>query len=233
MVKIKKFNNKLNLALGITGAIFAVGGTVAAVIESKKRFKKQAKRGNDISKIRKTITALNDYKVTIALSTIGFGLSIFTSVNGYKAIVGLTGIIAMYESQIKEYEEALKKVKKASSKDPKIEKIMKKLHDEKWKDLRTVFNDESYFYTEDYDSNLLALHGVESVLNNSLQRHGFLLLNDYYDHLGLPRTNEGRFLGWTDGDDIQIIDYEYMQDHKTELPDDIILNPNVSGIVEI
>ena len=51
-------------------------------------------------------------------------------------------------------------------------------------------------WTKDPELNMLTLRQVEQYANDKLKRCGYLLLNEVYDMLGIPKTKAGMVVGW-------------------------------------
>ena len=90
------------------------------------------------------------------------------------------------------------------------------------------------------DYNLVFLRGRQKYANDKLHAYGFVLLNDVYDSLGVPRTSAGCVVGWTRNGPDGYIDFglpaagsaeesDYFYFYDGEGP--IFLDFNVDGIV--
>lgn len=106
--------------------------------------------------------------------------------------------------------------------------------------LRPFFDENNVHWTKDPVANYLFLKGVQSHMNNVLQIRGHVFLNDVYDALRIPRTNEGQVAGWVwnskTGDNY--IDFGFMtgREPQTEmfrqgLERSVRLNFNIDGNV--
>lgn len=62
--------------------------------------------------------------------------------------------------------------------------------------LRPMFDEKNVNWTPDPTANYGFLKGVQMHMNNMLQIRGHVTLNDVYDALRIPRTNEGLQAGW-------------------------------------
>lgn len=62
--------------------------------------------------------------------------------------------------------------------------------------LRPWFDERAANWTPDPSSNYFYLKGVQNHMNNLLQIRGHVTLNDVFDQLHIPRTNEGIVAGW-------------------------------------
>lgn len=90
------------------------------------------------------------------------------------------------------------------------------------------------------DYNLVFLRGRQKYANDKLHAYGFVLLNDVYDSIGVPRTSAGCVVGWTRNGPDGYIDFglpeagsaeesDYFYFYDGEGP--IFLDFNVDGIV--
>lgn len=78
--------------------------------------------------------------------------------------------------------------------------------------LRPYFDETNVNWTRDPIANYGFLKGVQSHMNNMLQIRGHVTLNDVYDALRIPRTNEGTVAGWVwnSGVGDNFIDFGFM-----------------------
>lgn len=58
------------------------------------------------------------------------------------------------------------------------------------------FDDSCIGWTRDPEYNLVFLKQQQTYANDMLRARGYLLLNDVYDMLGMPRTKAGMVVGW-------------------------------------
>ena len=58
------------------------------------------------------------------------------------------------------------------------------------------FDDGRVGWTKDPEYNLMFLKQQECFANDKLRAQGYLLLNDVYDMLGIPRSKVGMVVGW-------------------------------------
>lgn len=78
--------------------------------------------------------------------------------------------------------------------------------------LRPWFDESNVNWTRDPVMNYTFLKGVQTHMNNILQIRGHVTLNDVYDALRIPRTNEGQVAGWVwnSGVGDNFIDFGFM-----------------------
>ena len=76
-------------------------------------------------------------------------------------------------------------------------KIVEGVVEKRAKSLNGVwFSESDEFAKDDHDYNIHWLTTAETVLLRKQKQRSFLLLNEVYDELGLPRTKEGAIMGW-------------------------------------
>lgn len=103
-----------------------------------------------------------------------------------------------------------------------------------------LFNEGNPNYKSMAEYNIMFIRGVENYLNDRLQAHGHVLLNDAYQELGFERTSEGCVVGWVlNGDGDGYIDFGiFDEDEALRIHDYVIgregelyLDFNVDGVV--
>lgn len=65
-----------------------------------------------------------------------------------------------------------------------------------YSDYARVFDNGSYGWSKDAESNLIFLKQQQNWANEVLQSKGHLFLNEVYDMLNIPRTKAGQVVGW-------------------------------------
>ena len=65
-----------------------------------------------------------------------------------------------------------------------------------YSDYARVFDNGSYGWSKDAESNLFFLKQQQTWANDVLQSKGHLFLNEVYDMLNIPRTKAGQVVGW-------------------------------------
>ena len=58
------------------------------------------------------------------------------------------------------------------------------------------FDETCLEWKRDADYNMMYLRGQQNWANERLKREGFIVLNDIYESLGIPKTKEGQIIGW-------------------------------------
>lgn len=104
--------------------------------------------------------------------------------------------------------------------------------------LRPWFDETNVNWTKDPIANYQFLKGVQTHMNNMLVARGHVFLNDVYDALRIPRTNEGQVAGWVwnSGVGDNFIDFGFMSSidphtvaFKNGMEQSVRLNFNVQG----
>ena len=97
------------------------------------------------------------------------------------------------------------------------------------------FDSGSQFWCKSPEYNLLFLRERQEYANNLLHQRGHLFLNEVYDMLGIPRTEEGQVEGWRD-DGVGFVDFgiyelyrEAARDFVNGYENVILLDFNVDG----
>lgn len=71
-----------------------------------------------------------------------------------------------------------------------------------------LFDENNKNWNHNPEYNMLFLRGQQNYANDRLQAKGYLMLNDVYDMLGLPRTTAGQVVGWLkDGNGNGFVDF--------------------------
>lgn len=121
--------------------------------------------------------------------------------------------------------------------DGTTKKIVKKNADvlEGYSKNAKFFDAGSQYWCKSPEYNLLFLRERQEYANNLLHQRGHLFLNEVYDMLGIPRTEEGQVEGWRD-DGVGFIDFgiyelyrEAARDFVNGYENVILLDFNVDG----
>jgi hypothetical protein len=78
--------------------------------------------------------------------------------------------------------------------------------------------------------NELFLRGHQNYANDLFNNRGHLFLNEVYEMLGFPHTEEGSVVGWIRGHGDQEIDFDCWNENN-ELRDDVFVNGDVDSIL--
>lgn len=63
-------------------------------------------------------------------------------------------------------------------------------------DYSKFFDEQSPYWEDNADYNLMFLKNIERWANDQLEANGYLFLNDVYKALGIPQTEAGQVVGW-------------------------------------
>lgn len=101
------------------------------------------------------------------------------------------------------------------------------------------FDESSPQWRRDNDQNMYFLKAQQTWANHKLQAEGFLLLNEVYEALGIPRTSTGAIVGWVKDMGDNAVDFGLYDANNGEKRDFIngynvqafLLDFNVQGVV--
>jgi Family of unknown function (DUF6353) len=101
------------------------------------------------------------------------------------------------------------------------------------------FDESNPNWTRSAEKNLSFLNVQQKIATDILLSKGFILLNDVYDMLGIPRTTAGCVVGWTVyGDGDNRVDFGIFNHHTDEVrgfingwEKSVLLDFNVDGVV--
>lgn len=98
-----------------------------------------------------------------------------------------------YNIKAKEFEETTTDSK---GKEKTVKKTVSIADPNEYSDYARVFDNGSYGWSKDAESNLIFLKQQQNWANELLQSKGHLFLNEVYDMLNIPRTKAGQVVGW-------------------------------------
>lgn len=98
-----------------------------------------------------------------------------------------------YNVKAKEFEETTVDSK---GKEKKVKKTVDVADPNQYSDYARVFDNGSYGWSKDPESNLIFLKHQQNWANDLLKAKGHLFLNEVYDMLSIPRTKAGQVVGW-------------------------------------
>lgn len=92
----------------------------------------------------------------------------------------------------------------------------------------TIFDRNSAQWSNDQEYNLMFIKAMQNHFNDLLRVRGHVFLNEIFDALGLPRTNQGVIIGWIYGEmSNNFIDLQT----ETLSDEQIKLTFNVDGVI--
>ena len=98
-----------------------------------------------------------------------------------------------YNIKAKEFEETTTDSK---GKEKTVKKTVSVADPNEYSDYARIFDNGSYGWSKDAESNLIFLKQQQNWANEVLQSKGHLFLNEVYDMLNIPRTKAGQVVGW-------------------------------------
>lgn len=98
------------------------------------------------------------------------------------------------------------------------------------------FDESSPYWVKDAKVNYVFLGHVEMHANNVLEHVGYILLNDVYAMLGMPKTRKGAVVGWLkSGDGDGCVDFGLYKNHAKDFvtgkTNTVLLDFNVDGLI--
>lgn len=216
----KKWKNKRNspTIVSCIGAVGVVATTIAAVkatpkalslIENEKAYiNKQLEEGGWQTRVDKLTTAETikaAWKCYIPTAIIG--LSTITCIFGANTLnkrqqAAITSAYMLLDNTYKQYKEKVSKLL-GDNADTMVKKsIIEDQYSE-----NTLFYE--YHYGEFFERRKADVLNAEYQLNLKFASQGHACLNDFFELLGLPITQEGEVIGWSSQEGYSAIDFEH------------------------
>lgn len=98
-----------------------------------------------------------------------------------------------YNIVTKEVEETVVDEK---GKEKKVKKTIQVADPNQYSQFARFFDDGCTGWEKDAEFNLMFLKSQQNQANELLQKRGYLLLNEVYEMLGIPKTSVGQYTGW-------------------------------------
>lgn len=199
------FKNNSSTILTCVGAIGVVATAITAAKATPKAMelvkKVEEEKGEELNKFEKVKTAAPAYIPTIAIgaSTIGciFGANILNK----RSQASIASLYMFLDNSYKQYK---KKVEELYGEDANS-RIYKSIAEDKYEnynpvaivrdDVRTYFDVYSMQY---FEATEIEVRSAEKRINQIYKRDGIVSLNEYYELLGLPITDAGYEVGWSE-----------------------------------
>ncbi len=179
----------------VTTAVMAVKATPKAW--TRLELAKEEK-GEDLTTLEKVKVAGPVYipSVLIGVSTIAciFGANILNK----RQQAGLMSAYALLDNTYKDYKKKANELYGEDADEKIVSEIAKDKYEEadiKPEDDKELFYDE--FSGRYFHANKNVLREAEFQLNRDLAHHGGVYLNEYFEVLGLDKTDYGDYLGWS------------------------------------
>lgn len=208
------------------GAVGVVATTIAAIkatpkalslIEDEKaRINKQLEQSGWQTRVDKLTTA-ETIKATwkCYIPTTVIGLSTITCIFGANALnknqqAALTSAYILLDNAYKEYKS---KVSSLLGEDANVH-IQKSIVEDRYSDADISVSDENqlfyeYNYGEFFERTKTQVLNAEYNFNQKFISDGYATLNDFYEFLGLPKTQEGEIIGWSVQEGYLLVDFEH------------------------
>lgn len=208
------------------GVIGVVATTIAAVkatpkalslIENEKAYiNKQLKEGGWQTRVDKLTTA-ETIKVAwkCYIPTALVGLSTIACIFGANALnkrqqTALTGAYILLDNAFKEYKDKVNELL-GDNADTQVQKAIVK---DKYSKIDILQSEEGqifyeYNYGEFFERSKEEVLRAEFQLNLRFASRGYTTLNDFYELLDLPITQEGEIIGWSTDECYSMIDFEH------------------------
>lgn len=187
--------------LTCVGAVGVVATSVMAVKATPKAMQllehAKEEKGEDLTVLEKIKVAGPAYIPAAAV-----GVSTIACIFGANALnkrqqASLMSAYALIDNAYKEYKHKVQEVLGEESDRKVAESIAKDIYEEQ----KPVVNENTqlffdFFSLRYFESSYLKVRRAEETLNELLESQGYVLLNDWYDLLGLEHTAYGCELGW-------------------------------------
>lgn len=216
----KKWKNKRYspTIVSCIGAVGVVATTIAAVkatpkalslIENEKAYiNKQLEEGGWQTRVDKLTTAETikaAWKCYIPTAIIG--LSTITCIFGANALnkrqqAAITSAYMLLDNTYKQYKEKVSKLLG----DNADTMVKKSIIEDQYSEI-TLFYE--YHYGEFFERRKADVLNAEYQLNLKFASQGYACLNDFFELLGLPITQEGEVIGWSTQEGYSAIDFEH------------------------
>ena len=200
------------------GAVGVVATTIAAVkatpkalslIENEKAYiNKQLEEGGWQTRVDKLTTA-ETIKATwkCYIPTAIIGLSTITCIFGANTLnkrqqAAITSAYMLLDNTYKQYKEKVSKLLG----DNADTMVKKSIIEDQYSEI-TLFYE--YHYGEFFERRKADVLNAEYQLNLKFASQGYACLNDFFELLGLPITQEGEVIGWSTQEGYSAIDFEH------------------------
>lgn len=200
------------------GAVGVVATTIAAVkatpkalslIENEKAYiNKQLEEGGWQTRVDKLTTA-ETIKATwkCYIPTAIIGLSTITCIFGANTLnkrqqAAITSAYMLLDNTYKQYKEKVSKLLG----DNADTMVKKSIIEDQYSEI-TLFYE--YHYGEFFERRKADVLNAEYQLNLKFASQGYACLNDFFELLGLPITQEGEIIGWSTQEGYSAIDFEH------------------------
>lgn len=200
----------------LTGlAVIGVGATAVLVAKATPKAMK-ALEEKDIStseifekkvEVAKTVAPIYAPAAAVGVATIGCIIGANSlNLKQQAALAGAYGVLA---TQAKKYKDQVKKIFGPDADD----KVVKECLKDSAKNLYVKEGTLTFYdsYSDEYfERTMLEVVDAEYQINRKFRDEGHVTLNDFYECLGLPRTNIGENIGWSIDAGLMYYGYEWI-----------------------
>lgn len=220
----KKHGTTILTCIGVSGV---VATAVAAVKDTPKATrlleKAKAEKGADLTKMETIKAAGPAYIPTAIVGATTIACIIGAQRINQAQIAALASAYTVLDNTYKEYRD---KVKELLGEETDIEiknEIAKDKYEEQ--EVHKEFEDTTWFFEEFrgefFESTIEDVQSAEYHFNRNYALRGYSDLNEFYDFLGLSRTDLGDTLGWSEGAGAELYGYQWIDFNnvKDKMPD--------------
>lgn len=196
--------------LSIVGSIGVVATTISAVKATPKALALLDDKPDDSSTVEIIKTTWKCY-----IPTAMIGLSTIACIFGANALnknrqAALTSAYMLLDNAYKEYKS---KVGILLGDDANVH-IQKSIVEDKYEKIDISVDDEKqlfyeYNYGEFFERTKMEVLNAEYNFNKLFASRGYATLNDFYELLDLPLSQEGNVIGWTVQEGYSLVDFEH------------------------
>ena len=211
---------------------------------------------------RFVLKVANHYRPALIAGAIGTASVVAAHRLSAKRIAGLTMAVAAADESLRKYKSAIEKAFGAEAVQEALSKSREAILAEAVKvdedgnesfdgegildqyglsQYAVVFDENASLWEPNEDFDIMMLNAQEKYLNNKLMCDGYVLLNDAYTTLGLPKTSAGAVVGWVykggKGDgyisfgDFESRNVRHYDAARGRQVTDFLLDFNVDGVV--
>lgn len=211
---------------------------------------------------RFVLKVANHYRPALIAGAIGTVSVVAAHRLSAKRIAGLTMAVAAADESLRKYKSAIEKAFGAEAVQEALSKSREAILSEAVKvdedgnesvddasvldqygmsQYAVVFDENASLWEPNEDFDIMMLNAQEKYLNNKLMCEGYVLLNDAYTTLGLPKTSAGAVVGWVykggEGDgyisfgDFESCNVRHYDAARGREVTDFFLDFNVDGVI--
>lgn len=213
-LKAKSYTSTI---LTIVGALGVVATAAMAARDSKKAVKlveeKRDEKGEELTP-KETVLAAAPAYIPTAI-TVGSTIACIFGANlaNKQTQASIASAYALVNHSYKQYQDNLKELYGEEADEAIREAMVREHHDFHQIDLNTPDRKVTFLepisghFIERYE---IEINDAEYHLNRNFVLRGYASLNEFYEFLGLPKTEEGEKLGWTSTDGYFWLDFEHI-----------------------